>query len=205
MAKYSIVLPSYLKPYKGAAADRANKLLRAINSVIKQTFNDWELIIVADGCDETCQLFTDYVTDERVKLLPIEKQKMFSSEVRNAGIRVAKGEYILYLDSDDIYGIYHLETINNQINGFDWVYFFDLIFSRKMDGFIERKCDAGSIGRCGTSNFCHKRSLGELWAGNGYAREDLLFARNLIRSSKNFKRIETPYYYVCHIPRKYDI
>jgi len=205
MPKYSIILPSYLKPYKNAAENREVKLIRAISSVIKQTYKDWELIIVSDGCEKTCQIFTDSVTDERVKLLPIEKQKMFSSEVRNAGVRVAKGEYILYLDSDDIFGNQHLETIEKGINGYDWVYFFDLVFSKRHDTFMERKCDAGSIGKCGTSNFCHKRSLGELWAGNGYAREDLLFARNLIRSSKNFRRIETPYYYVCHIPRKYDI
>ena len=205
MIKFSIILPSYLGQYKNAAQNRDVKLLRAINSVIKQTFQDWELIVVADGCEKTCQLFMDNVTDKRVKLLSLTKQKMFSCEVRNAGIRVASGEYVLYLDSDDIFGNLHLETIEKNLNGFDWVYFFDLIYKAKQENFIERKCDAGSIYKCGTSNFCHKRSLGELWADNGYAREDLMFARNLIRSSKNFKKIETPYYYVCHIPRKYDI
>ena len=201
---FSIIMPSYLGNYKHAATNREAKFFRAVKSVLKQTVTDWELIIISDGCDKTNELFLQF-TDQRIKLLPLEKQKMFSCEVRNAGIRAANGDYICYLDTDDMLGEYHLETISKEINGFDWVYFNDLAYTQKKEGFIERNISAISITKGGTSNFCHKKSLGELWGGNGYAVEDRKFARNLARSSKKFKKIETPYYYVCHIPRKYDI
>ena len=44
----SVIMPSYLGAYKNAAKDRDRKIVRAINSVVRQTYKDWELIIIAD-------------------------------------------------------------------------------------------------------------------------------------------------------------
>lgn len=75
----------------------------AIESVILQTYKDWELIIINDGStDDTLQIVTDYVQkDNRIKLINQANQGETAS--RNNGIKTARGEYIAFLDSDDFY------------------------------------------------------------------------------------------------------
>ena len=54
--KFSIIMPSYLGEYKRAAKDRDTKIVRAIESVLKQSHEDWELIIISDGCEKTVEI-----------------------------------------------------------------------------------------------------------------------------------------------------
>jgi len=77
-------------------------LPRAINSVLKQTFNDFELIIVDDGStDNTDQIVNEYIKkDDRVKYIKHEINKG-GNKARNTGIDNSCGEYIAFLDSDD--------------------------------------------------------------------------------------------------------
>jgi hypothetical protein len=71
-----------------------------IESVLAQTFKDYEFIIVDDGStDETGQLLQPF----RDRLIYIYQQNKKYSGARNTGIRVAKGEYIAFLDSDDVW------------------------------------------------------------------------------------------------------
>ena len=198
-------MQSYLGEYPHAAADRENKFIRAVSSVQKQTFEDWEMVIVSDGCELTSQLFIKYIRDQRIKITCLHKQKMWSGVPRNTGIRLAKGEYIVYLDTDDIFSCDHLETIDRQLREYDWVYFSDLVYNKKDDNFKCRVADPGRLGKCGTSNICHRRSMGEIWQRSGYAREDLYATKVLRSKSSNFRQIETPGYYVCHIPKRYDL
>ena len=67
----SIIMPSYLGAYKKAAKDRDRKIVRAINSVVKQTYKDWELIVIADGCNKTVdivQKITDLYSAFQIKI-----------------------------------------------------------------------------------------------------------------------------------------
>ena len=79
---------------------------RSIESVIAQTYTDWELIIVDDGStDDTKELIASYISnDTRIKY--IHQENAERSAARNNGIKHAKGTYICFLDSDD----YYLET-----------------------------------------------------------------------------------------------
>lgn len=194
--KYSVVLPTFLGEYKGAASNRDKKLVRAINSVYSQTFKDFELVVVCDGCEESYQIVTKNFP--QAKCLLIEKQPVWSGQVRNVGIQNAKGEYILYIDNDDVWGKEHLEKINSQTNGADWVFFNDFVLQ---DGWIERQSSI-RLGHCGTSNICHKREGSPLW-GSGYAH-DYYFILNLQKKSKP-KSIDAAEYFVCHIPNIYDL
>ena len=104
-------MPSYLGSYKKAAKDRDNKIVRAIQTVRNQTYEDWELIIIADGCNRTVEIvqrIVDICQDDRIKLLYIDKQPTWSGTVRNTGLRDARGEYACYLDIDDVFQRDHL-------------------------------------------------------------------------------------------------
>lgn len=92
MPFFSIILPTY---------NRAHFLPKAIESVLKQTFEDWELIIVDDGStDNTKEVVAKY-NDSRIRYFFQENQER--SAARNNGIDQAQGEYICFLDSDDYY------------------------------------------------------------------------------------------------------
>lgn len=90
--KLSIIVPVY----------RVEKYLRqCVDSVLNQSFRDWELILVDDGSPDACpQICDEYAAqDPRVKV--IHKANGGLSSARNAGTEAATGDYVLFLDSDD--------------------------------------------------------------------------------------------------------
>lgn len=76
-------------------------LPRCINSILKQTFTDYELILVNDGSTDNCPIICDKYArkDNRIKV--IHKENGGLSDARNAGIEIAEGKYISFIDSDD--------------------------------------------------------------------------------------------------------
>jgi glycosyltransferase involved in cell wall biosynthesis len=200
--RFSVVMPSYLGHYNGAATGREDKIYRAVDSVLNQTFTDWELIIVADGCEKTYNMIcTTYKEFDKINCLLIKKQLNFSGVPRSLAIDRAIGDYIVYLDIDDFYGYYHLQIISDQLQDYDWVWFND--YRWRHNKWVENPCSIVTIGRNGTSNICHKRSLDERWNAVGYAH-DFHFNKQLLKY-KNHDKILTPEYFVCHVPGMYDI
>jgi glycosyltransferase involved in cell wall biosynthesis len=195
--KFSVIIASYLGDYRNAAKDRELKIVRAVNSVLKQSFQDFEIIIVADGCERTVEIIEQF-TDLRVKTYLIDKCKMWSGEPRNAGIDSAKGEYIVYLDIDDLFGEDHLRNIAAGLNGYDWVWFDDVRYNPISKEWFENPCDIRRAGEHGTSNICHKAVLPYRWDHSGYAH-DYYFVKHL-KQNHNFAKIKGGEYYVCHIP-----
>jgi glycosyltransferase involved in cell wall biosynthesis len=192
-------MPSRLKDYPGSARNKDQKLLRAINSVLMQTFKDWELLIIADGCKETVMIVNKFIKDNRIALFEIEFKRLWSGNPRNKGIEEAKGEWITYLDIDDVFGEKHLEIINNQLGNYDWVWFDDFRYRQRLKYWYKNPCEVGKIGKCGTSNVTHKRSLGVMWPEKDRYAHDFHFIEGLLQF-KNYAKIETPEYFVCHVP-----
>lgn len=99
MDKVSIITPTY---------KRSDYLKNAIDSVLNQTYKNIEIIVVDDNGNEspyretTAKLMEAYKDDERVRYLPLEKN-VGAAMARNAGIEVAEGEFITFLDDDDEY------------------------------------------------------------------------------------------------------
>lgn len=194
--KFSVIMPSLLADYPGAAKKRDQKLVRAINSVLAQSFTDFELIVISDGCDLTDYYVKQMLSkDSRLRLLRVERgSKLWSNAPRNAGIQAANGEYIIYLDNDDMYGPDHLKIFAENLNGEDWVYSNDFLW---YDGqWKERITDVKQYGRCGTSNICHASRLGLLWMQDGYGH-DYHFIQQLLKFP-NYKQVPTAQYHVCH-------
>lgn len=100
----SIVMPTF---------NRVHYLRPAIDSVLAQTFQDWELIIADDGSDDDTRSYLRTLEAmPRTKLVWLEHTG-YPSIVRNAALRVAEGEYVAFLDSDDLW---MPEKLNVQIN-----------------------------------------------------------------------------------------
>lgn len=87
----SVIIPLY---------NKRQTILRAVNSVLKQTYKDLELIVVDDGStDDSVDVLKKNINDERVRII---KQKNGGvSKARNVGAEVANGEWIIFLDADD--------------------------------------------------------------------------------------------------------
>ncbi len=97
----SIIIPTY---------DRDSYLPRCIDSVIQQTFQNWELLIVDDGShDNTFMVIDSYLEKfHNIRYLKHKNRKLPYS--RNAGIQASFGKYITFLDSDDAYLPEHIEV-----------------------------------------------------------------------------------------------
>lgn len=202
MPKFSIIMQSFLGDYKGAASNREEKLKRAILSVLAQSFSDWELIVVADGCDKSFDIVANY-SDSRIDCFLLAKQTMWSGACRNFGISKATGEYIVYLDADDYFGVDHLKKISTGMGENDWVWFDDHVKTKSST--IERTALINQKYQHGTANVCHKRSINANWSITGYGQDDWGLTQSLMRASKNYTKIGTPEYIVCHIPNKIDL
>ena len=76
-------------------------LLRFVDSVLAQTYSDWELILIDDGSlDRTGRICDEYVEKDR-RIHVIHQQNEGVSEARNRGLEISKGEYIVFWDADD--------------------------------------------------------------------------------------------------------
>jgi glycosyltransferase involved in cell wall biosynthesis len=89
---FSVVIPTY---------NRALKLQRAVRSVEAQSFSDYEIIIVDDGSSDSTGTFLDTIRSEKKTALRNIKNSGVSA-ARNNGVAVAKGEYVVFLDDDDV-------------------------------------------------------------------------------------------------------
>ncbi|GEM_PF-280387 len=94
----SVVIPAY---------NAMSFLPEALASVLKQTFTDFEVIIVNDGSSDDIEQWAATLTDPRVKLISQENQG--SAGARNTGLANVQGEYIAFLDADDLWDMTKLE------------------------------------------------------------------------------------------------
>lgn len=104
MPKISVIIPVY---------NGEKTIQETINSVLKQTFFDFELIIINDGSqDATLEKASD-ISDPRIKLFSYPNQGLAAS--RNRGMALASGEFISFLDADDLWTPEKLEAQLNAL------------------------------------------------------------------------------------------
>lgn len=204
----SVIMPCYLGNYPRAAKNREQKLVRAIDSVVEQSYQDWELIIVADGCQKTVDIVTDYVLKNnvgRIRGIHISRNRAWSGYPRNAGLDKANGEIICYLDADDMFTQEHLSIIDAAFEAkpeYEWIWFDDM--HPIGNGWKVNKCNIKHYGHCGTSNIAHLKRLPVKWPQVAtYSHDDYGFIRQL----RNFKGgyFGAAGYCVCHVPGQFDV
>ena len=96
----SVIIPTY---------NRGNVIRKSVESVLNQSFDDIEVIVVDDGSTDDTKIVVQSISDDRVKY--IYQQNAGACAARNTGIESAGGEFIAFQDSDDIW---HSEKLERQ-------------------------------------------------------------------------------------------
>ena len=87
----SIITPAY---------NAASHLEAALNSVLAQTWSDWEWVIVNDGSTDGTAAFLDALDEPRIRV--VHQANGGVSAARNVGLDLARGDYVTFLDADDV-------------------------------------------------------------------------------------------------------
>ena len=201
-------MPSFLGEYEGCASNRNEKFVRAVNSFLANTYKNKELVIIGDDCEETestlLELFKEEIDNGLIVFEQIpKKQKLFSGKLRTQGIKIASGDLIMYLDSDDMYGDTHIQSVVEQMQSekLDWCYFNDFI---NTDGGLMPKSVELAHRSIGTSSIAHFKDNGLDWSKcDGYGH-DWKFIQKLMKWSDNHEKIFGATYIICHIPNQID-
>lgn len=121
MPKISVIIPVY---------NAMTYLPETLESVFKQTFSDFEILIINDGSSDNVVEWVSQITDSRVKLISQANQGV--SAARNTGINNSQGEYIAFLDADDLWKPTKLEKQVNRLEAnptvglaYTWTAFID--------------------------------------------------------------------------------
>lgn len=204
----SVIIPIY---------NIESELHHSVDSVISQLNDNWELILVDDGSSDMSGSICDsYSSHKKVKI--IHKTNGGLSSARNAGIKAASGEYLLFLDGDDYLrpgSIAMLNTIVSQIgNNFDFIQYeysevldysnhnqvnmpteIEIVTDKRT--MFERKLKLGGIGASACTKLINRTALGDLKFKEGIIHEDELFTTKMINQAKKAIYINSdPYMYV---------
>jgi glycosyltransferase involved in cell wall biosynthesis len=118
MSLVSIILPTY---------NRIKFLPSAFTSLLQQTHQEWELIIVDDGSDDGSEaLIAEYQSKLQQRCLYIKQENAGPAKARNTGVLEAKGGYLAFFDSDDTWDDDHLASavaVLDKNDDIDWIYF----------------------------------------------------------------------------------
>ena len=125
MPFFSIIVPTY---------NRANLIGLTLQSVLKQEFDDFELLVVDDGSrDNTAEVVRSF-SDPRLRYYP--KENAERGAARNYGFARSQGRYVIFLDSDDRFHSEHLATLHRKIEALSQPNFIATKFDFDRDGMM---------------------------------------------------------------------
>lgn len=153
MPKVSVVVPAY---------NAMNYLPKTLENVLRQTFNDFEVIVINDGSSDEIEQWVSQITDPRVTLISQKNQGLAGA--RNTGIDHSSGDYIAFLDADDLWEPTKLEK---QVHSLDenpdvgliytWVAYINdkgdstgRVFKNQVEGDVWEKLIEHNIVECGS-------------------------------------------------------
>lgn len=106
MPKISVIVPVY----------KVEKYIKkCVDSILSQTFTDFELFLVDDGSPDNCGKICDEYAEKDNRIIVIHKENGGLSDARNVAIDKANGDYLTFIDSDDYVSDNHLETLYNAL------------------------------------------------------------------------------------------
>lgn len=123
---FSVIIPLY---------NKEKYILKTLKTVLNQSFQDFEIIIVNDGSTDNSVDLVNNLANDKIKLIHQEKQGV--SVARNNAIKLSKGNYIATLDADDLWRNNHLEALKQTITKYkDAILFCNNYEIKRNDGFI---------------------------------------------------------------------
>lgn len=145
MPEISIIVPVFnVEPY----------LRCCVDSILSQSFEDYELILVDDGSPDNCGLMCDEYAEKDSRVLALHQGNTGVSAARNKGKEHARGEYILFVDADDIlphHCLSELYSLMVKLNA-------DIVFGNKMK-FVSANSMQFAATRCEESAILSKRDF----------------------------------------------
>lgn len=194
--KLSIVVPVYnVEKY----------IVRCISSLIRQNFEDYEIIIVNDGSpDRSIEVLNTAISDDKITIINQENGGL--SFARNTGMQRAKGEYIWFVDSDDWIEYNCLSGFCNLLDGCDILYFNKYFSDTDNKSLLKSKnnicCTGRELSKKGIMpaphHYIYRRDYLEcnhLTFPVGIVHEDSLFSPIAIYKAKTVKPYNIPVYH----------
>ena len=106
MPEISIIVPVY----------KVEQYLKdCVDSILKQNYQDFELLLIDDGSPDSCGIICDEYAEQDERITVIHEQNKGVSFARNVGLDLAKGKYIAFIDSDDVINKNYLDFLYNSI------------------------------------------------------------------------------------------
>ena len=180
---FSVIIPLY---------NKENYIKRAINSVLKQTFQNFEIIIVDDCSTDKSLSVVKSIKDKRVNIFS-RKQNKGPHFARNFGIRRARGKYIAFLDADDKYKSFFLMTVVNLIFKYPDIKIYATSFEKIYSFMPTIKTSYGKSKDCIVNNFIEKiveNKSFSLHLSSTIIEKKLLIYAGLFCSHKQYEQID---------------
>ncbi|MBE9168996.1 glycosyltransferase family 2 protein [Pleurocapsales cyanobacterium LEGE 06147] len=153
MPKVSAIIPAY---------NALRYLPKTIDSILNQTFDDFEVIVINDGSTDETEKWVAQIADARVKLICQKNQGLAAA--RNTGIKHAKGKYLAFLDADDLWEPTKLEKQVQVLEQnpevglvYTWVAYIDekgestgRVVQTQAEGYVWKKLVERNLVECGS-------------------------------------------------------
>ena len=199
----SVIVPVYnIEPY----------INQCIDSIIHQTYSNLEIILVDDGSPDNCPMICDEWTQKDNRIKVIHKENGGLSDARNAGLKLANGEYISFIDGDDCINLYFFEILLKTIQSeksdivqCEYIKKFNYDFSlNNMPNYITASYDTNIAFKMllGEDSFrqvvwnkLYKRSVINLDFVYGVTNEDEFWTYRIFDNAEKITYINAPLYY----------
>lgn len=191
--KISIILPVWARP---------QRTRRAIQCVLDQTFQDWELLVIGDACPQVEGVINSIQPpDPRIIFYNMPTHEgSFGAQCRTYALSILKGEYFCFLDNDDIIKPEHLQTRVTSIDGtpYDIVYHNAILRTNRENNTIRHGKFA--YGHIGHSELVIRSSWKDAAPMGAHYGHDWSYIEGLAAAGAKHSHYNSATYIVCHTP-----
>lgn len=180
---FSILTPTY---------KRYDDLPKAINCILNQTYNNWEMLICSDGKDDKVEELIKNYNDSKIRYFYTEKTNDHGATQRNYLTELSKGKFLIYLDDDNIVYSNLLQVLHENIRENIGMFIYKIDY----DGLDHRLPveDKIVLGKIDTLNFCVEKRFTKNAKWKNYIEHDYEIIKicesNILNNDKQIKFIE---------------
>ena len=191
--KLSVIVPVYnVEPY----------LRKCLESLVNQTLEDMEIIVVNDGSpDDSQKIIDEFVSDYPKRVIGLIKENGGQASARNLALQYAKGQYIGFVDGDDWVDTEMFETMYNKALSEQA----DIVICNTMDHYDDhivyhRQSDVGKLRKCGSvcNKIFRRDMIGSVRFPEGLWYEDLCFGVKLLMQTEKIAYCEEHFYHALN-------